>query len=467
MAKIIYQIQIELLRSRPGIWRRLLVPSEMLLSDLHKVIQTTMGWTNSHLHQFIKDRTFYTERIPDDDLWDEMNNVDYKKMKISDLLLKENDTIVYEYDFGDGWEHEIVLERILSAEENTFYPVCIGGRKKCPPEDCGGIPGYINMLSILDQPDHEEYESYITWLGGKFDPENFNVEFVNTLLQRKKFGLPDPTDDDQILQYSGEYEGYSTNEMQNILSHTFEEDSLVKLQTLSEEDYKKIPLFNQIKILANLIAESQELKLTKKGFLPVKAVAELYSRGIMKDEYIERKISRLYKETDSHTIYLPRIILEISGLTKKRNNKISLTKKGESIIKDDSKFLRLILEIYTTKFNWSAFDGYGENDIGQTGFGFSLILLNKFGKESHEDIFYAKKYFKAFPMLAIHPILPVADIIDKHSRRCYSVRTFERFLEYFGLITIDQEKGWDKPQYITRTDLFDKLFKIMPPGGNL
>ncbi len=465
MTKKIYQLQIELKGSKPGIWRRLHVPSEMPLADFHKVLQTTMGWTNSHLHQFIKNRVFYTERMPGDDLWDEMNNVDYKKMKISDLLHKENDNVVYEYDFGDGWEHDIVLEQILAVEEDRFYPACIGGRMNCPPEDCGGISGYIKMLSILEQPDHKEYESYITWLGGKFNPEYYNVELVNKLLQGKDFGLPDPTDEGQILQYSVEYEGYSPDEMQNILSHTFEEGSPIKLQTLSEEEYKKIPLFMQIKTLANLIADSQELKLTKKGFLPVKAVAELYSRGIMKDEYIERKISRLYKETDSYTIYLPKIILEISGLIKKRNNKISLTKKGEGIIKDDSKFLRLILEIYTTKFNWAYSDGYGENRIGQMGFGFSLILLNKFGKESHEDLFYAKKYFMAFPMLAEHPIGHEGDYIDRRSGRCYSVRTFERFLEYFGLIKIDKEKGWDKPEYITMTDLFGKLFKILPPGG--
>jgi len=94
MTKKTYQIQIALKGFKPKIWRRLLIQSDLLLADFHKIIQTSMGWTNSHLHQFIKNQTFYTERMPGDDTWDEMDNVDYKKMKISDLLKKEKEKIV-------------------------------------------------------------------------------------------------------------------------------------------------------------------------------------------------------------------------------------------------------------------------------------------------------------------------------------------------------------------------------------
>jgi len=182
-----YQIQIVLKGSKPKIWRRILVPSELKLSDFHKIIQITMGWTNSHLHQFIKDRTFYTERMPDDDTWGEMNNVDYKKMNISDLLTKEKEKIVYEYDFGDGWEHEVLLEKIITTDEKRLHPECLAGEMSCPPEDCGGIWGYENMLKILKQPDHEEYETYIEWLGEDFDPEDFDLESVNKILKKIKY----------------------------------------------------------------------------------------------------------------------------------------------------------------------------------------------------------------------------------------------------------------------------------------
>jgi hypothetical protein len=182
MTQKIFQIQIALKGFKPKIWRRILIPSDLLLSDFHMIIQIAMGWTNSHLHQFIKNRKFYTMRMQDDDLWDEMDNVDYKKMKVSDLLKKEKEKIVYEYDFGDSWEHDIILEKILPIDKNIKYPICLTGKMNCPPEDCGGVWGYSDMLEVLKDPSHEEYESYIEWLGEKFDPEYFDKNEINELL---------------------------------------------------------------------------------------------------------------------------------------------------------------------------------------------------------------------------------------------------------------------------------------------
>jgi len=188
MTKMTYQIQIALRGSKPKIWRRILVPSDLLLSDFHKIIQTTMGWTNSHLHQFIKNRTYYSRKMADDDFWGEMDNVDYSKMKISDLLKKEKDKIIYEYDFGDGWEHDIILEKIDTNGENKNIPTCLTGKNNCPPEDCGGIWGYADMLEILKHSDHEEYEDYIEWLGEEFDPKYFDKNEINEMLNTKDYG---------------------------------------------------------------------------------------------------------------------------------------------------------------------------------------------------------------------------------------------------------------------------------------
>ncbi len=188
MAEKIFQIQIILRGSKPKIWRRILVPSDLLLPDFHKIIQTTMGWTNSHLHQFIKNQTFYTRKMPDDDFWEETNNVDFSEVKISDLLKKEKDKIIYEYDFGDGWEHDIILEKIDINRENQNIPVCLDGRNNCPPEDCGGIWGYSEMLEILKHPDHEQYEEYLEWLGEEFDPKYFDKNEIDEMLKTKDFG---------------------------------------------------------------------------------------------------------------------------------------------------------------------------------------------------------------------------------------------------------------------------------------
>ena len=181
----IYQIQIALRGFSPKIWRSVLVSSDVLLSEFHYIIQIAMGWEDAHLHQFVKDKTFYVpEKMSDDFFGGAMNDVDYQNIKISDLLKRARSKMVYEYDFGDSWEHDIIVEKTLPADKNMKYPVCIAGEMNCPPEDCGGVWGYVDMLEILQQPDHEEYEDYLDWLGDEFDPEYFNIDEVNKLLKR-------------------------------------------------------------------------------------------------------------------------------------------------------------------------------------------------------------------------------------------------------------------------------------------
>jgi hypothetical protein len=184
----LYQIKIELEDIKPPVWRRVVIPSDMLLSDFHKVIQTTMGWYNSHLHQFEKDDTFYLPRMKDDWTWEEMNNVDYKGRKVSGLLRKVNDEIIYEYDFGDSWQHTILLEKITDNTRGRKIPLCLEGERSCPPEDCGGTWGYEHLLKVIKDPTHEEHEDMLAWLGEAFDPEFFSVDDVNLLLKRKDYG---------------------------------------------------------------------------------------------------------------------------------------------------------------------------------------------------------------------------------------------------------------------------------------
>ena len=186
----IFQIHVLLQYSRPRIWRRVLISSETLLSDLHKILQTVMGWSNTHLHQFIKDDLHYS--IPYEfDLFD-FDDINYTGMKVKELLLKEGDKIIYEYDFGDGWEHEVRLEKILHPDISLKYPICIKGKRACPPENCGGIWGYENILEILKDKQREEYNVIVEWLGDdKFDAEYFNLDEINEMLKTKDFGCLD------------------------------------------------------------------------------------------------------------------------------------------------------------------------------------------------------------------------------------------------------------------------------------
>lgn len=236
-----------------------------------------------------------------------------------------------------------------------------------------------------------------------------------------------------------EFEGYSPDQMHNILHFAFSDYSPIKLQRLDDEDYEKIPILNQIRYLVKLIEKEGELALTKTGSLPVKVVAELYKQGFIKDEFIETGSHKLYKETDAISINLTRILLEITSIVKKRKGKLSLTKSSKKILADNDLFLRILLIAFGNRFNWSYFDGFGDNNIGNLGYGFSLILLSKYGKEKRLDHFYSEKYFNAFPNLLNNiPSHEYTSVTEK-AYRCYSIRTFDRFLDYFGLIKIEEE----------------------------
>lgn len=169
--KTVYQLKVTLLGVKPAIWRRLQVPADIGLDKLHMVLQEALGWTNSHLHHFIVGEKLYGMTGLDeyaDHLEDETQ---FKLAQIAG----DKARIVYEYDFGDSWEHGIVVEKVLSAEPGVSYPRCLAGKRACPPEDCGGVGGYEELLSVIANPRHEEYEQTMTWLGGSFDPEAFDV----------------------------------------------------------------------------------------------------------------------------------------------------------------------------------------------------------------------------------------------------------------------------------------------------
>ncbi len=258
-----------------------------------------------------------------------------------------------------------------------------------------------------------------------------------------------------------DFEGYSPIEMQYILYNTFDNNSPIELLELNDTEIKKIPLLNQIKYLLHIINDSGELKLTAKGFLPIKIVSDIYNQKFIKDEMDEYWLNKRIKETDIKTINLTRILIELSGLVKKRKNKLSLTKKGIKELNDNNKLLKSIFITFCTEFNWAYYDGYRDSEIGRFGFGFSLILLSKYGSKKRLEKFYAKKYLIAFPSLREQSEQIYAMKMDQ-IYSAYSLRTFNRFLDYFGLIKIESENKWDSDKFIKKTDLFDKLIKIKP-----
>jgi len=208
----VHELKITLRGSKPPIWRRVAVPSDMCLSDLHYVIQIVMGWTNSHLHQFVvrnakpkpaadELRKLFQNEQRDkleqlmnrerciSDLRFELDNIeDERKVKLSEVAPVVKNEFIYEYDFGDGWDHTIEVVKISPPAEGVKYPVCLAGKLACPPDDCGGIWGYYEMLEVIKDPKHERYDELSDWLGKNFDPERFNLEAINAGLAELRDG---------------------------------------------------------------------------------------------------------------------------------------------------------------------------------------------------------------------------------------------------------------------------------------
>lgn len=177
----VYQLKITLRGvSKPPVWRRVMVPASMTLDLLHEVIVSVMGWEGEHLHVFSDGWRFYGS--PDQ----ELGHADESGVTVADLLPGPGGKVTYTYDFGDDWEHHIVLEKILPAEPGAAYPVCVAGKGTCPPEDCGGAWGYAELKEILADPGHEQHEEMLEWLGlddaADFDPTEFSVDEMNEQL---------------------------------------------------------------------------------------------------------------------------------------------------------------------------------------------------------------------------------------------------------------------------------------------
>jgi hypothetical protein len=175
----VYQLKVTLMDSKPPIWRRIQVSSDITLYTLHQIIQEAMGWTDSHLHQFIIGGKYYGE--PNPDYGFEM--ADESRVKLNRVVKGEKAKFRYEYDFGDNWQHQIVVEKILTPEAGVHYPRCLTGKRNCPPEDCGGVWGYADFLEAIQNPEHPEHDELLEWVGGEFDPEAFDLDEVNQALK--------------------------------------------------------------------------------------------------------------------------------------------------------------------------------------------------------------------------------------------------------------------------------------------
>ncbi len=172
-------IKITLKGTKPPIWRRVRCRANTDLADLHDIIQRAMGWGNYHLWEFVIGGTSH----PGPGLESASSRGRGLHTDLRAIADEGHKRFVYIYDMGDSWEHQVVIEKLLPAEEGVSYPVCVAGKRACPPEDCGGVWGYEELLEMIQDPDHPEHERMLEWVGGSLAPEAFNIEAVNRRLK--------------------------------------------------------------------------------------------------------------------------------------------------------------------------------------------------------------------------------------------------------------------------------------------
>jgi Plasmid pRiA4b ORF-3-like protein len=175
----VYTLHIQLADIEPPIWRRIVVPGQITLFRLHQILQVVMGWTFSHMHQFIIDEVRYGEPDPE---FDEQMKQD-QRVQLRNVASKQGGRFLYEYDFGDSWRHEITVEHIEPITTETYDILqCFDGERACPPEDCGGVSGFERLYEALRDQHHPEHHELRIWAGKHYDPNLFSLQAVNSAL---------------------------------------------------------------------------------------------------------------------------------------------------------------------------------------------------------------------------------------------------------------------------------------------
>lgn len=258
--------------------------------------------------------------------------------------------------------------------------------------------------------------------------------------------------------------GFSPNEIHFLLYDTFGDKSPLQFQdSIDDTILDQLPLFRIAEEFLKIIYRDKHIKLTPLGALPKKVMVEIYDKKLLLDDYIERGITKLWKEDDCISIKSARLSAELAGLVRKEKGKLILTKTGSKLLETNNRLqiFKQFFQAFTDKFLWSYNDGFPEHQVGQLGWGFSAIMLSKFGDQAQTIDFYAEKYLKAFPVF-ISFFGNEYSTARRQFYRCYGVRSFYRFFLWFGLITVDRQgKDFDtEVDKFERTDLLKCIFKI-------
>jgi len=373
------------------------------------------------------------------------------------VIYREGQQLSYEYDFGDSWDHTLLVEKILPSQEGARYPICLKGKRACPPEDVGGVWGYENFLEAFRNPDHDEHEEYLTWIGGEFDSDAFDLEEVNT--QLRKMGRGRSTEAiSPWTMHDIEFTGLK-----------FDLDSPWP-ETLSEEQQlvvEELPLRRDVVALLIYLRDNKVIGTQSTGNLPLKAVHEICARFIdppQLEEAIGEHVYRVRSETEVWPLYYRHILAAVGGLvTGGLSRRWKLTPLGERFLAAPAPLqVWLLLATWWTQTNWAVATPYDFED-GCMPPEFSRLAL---------------KHLLAIPLGELTSFEQFADRMTEDSRMVLAIqdqesarRILHRIIESvvinplidFGILQTEYEPhktlGADFPQLST--------FWITPYGKDL
>ncbi len=365
----VYQIKVTLTGTHPPVWRRIQVPGNTTLLKLHDILQIVMGWEDYHLHMFTIEGSIFGD--PADDEYGDLGTIDESRIKLNQVVYREGQRFSYEYDFGDSWDHTLLVEKILPPQEGVRYPICLKGKRACPPEDVGGVWGYENFLEAIRNPDHDEHEEYLTWFGGEFDPEAFDLEEVNTRLRSMGRGRST-----EALSPWSIYED-------DLMEVKYDLDS-PWLQTLPEEQRQiaeELPLRRDVVALLIYLRDHKVTGTQSTGNLPLKAVREICARFVnppQLEETFGEYVHRVRSETEVWSLHFRHILAAVGGLvTGGLNRRWKLTPLGERFLAAPAPLqVWLLLATWWTQTNWAIASPYGFED-GYMPPGFSRLVLKR------------------------------------------------------------------------------------------
>jgi hypothetical protein len=451
----IYQIKVTLDGTHPPIWRRIQVPGNTSLLKLHDILQIVMGWEDYHLHMFSIEGSTYGN--PADDEYGDLGTVDEARFKLNQMIYRDGQRLSYEYDFGDSWDHTLLVEKILPPQEGVRYPQCLKGKRACPPEDVGGVWGYENFLEAIRNPDHIEHDDYLTWVGGEFDPEAFDLEEVNTRL--RSMGRGRSTDAlNPWFKYEDDLTGVKFN-----LDSPWPKTLTQEQQLVAEE----LALRRDVVTLLTYLRDNKVTGTQSTGNLPLKAVHEICARFVVPprlEDTIGDHVYRVRSETEVWPLYFRHVLISVGGqVTGGPGRRWKLTPLGERFLAASTPLqVWLLLATWWTQTNWAIASPFGFED-GNMPPGFSQLAL----KHLLELPMGEPSSFERFADRMIEDSRMVWQTQNQDNARRVLRSIVERMVIHplvdFGILQTETEPhktlGADFPQLST--------FKITPLGRGL